>query len=167
MRLSRFPRGTCTAPGRWPSCHSSISRTSIHAAPSIACAPRASTSEISALVRASSSRYVVMTSITVACPGRIPKPATFVGVTPALRVRLLVAVAVTVAAGIVVGVVYATRQDPPQPTAQCKKPPAPIVLPGVQSDHVAEVRAAFRNPPRAAARSLEDLAQRNPGDPVV
>jgi predicted Zn-dependent protease len=94
-------------------------------------------------------------------------PATFVAVSPALRVRLLVALAVVGAAGIVVGVVYATRQDPRQPTGQCKQRPSAIVVPGVASSHVAEVRAAFRKPPRAAARALEDLAQQNPHDPVV
>jgi len=90
-----------------------------------------------------------------------------VAVSPALRVRLVVAAAVAAAAGIVVGVVYATRQGPPQPSAQCKKRPTPIVLPGVHSDHIAAVRAAFEKPPRAAARALEDLAQQNPRDPVV
>ena len=76
------------------------------------------------------------------------------------------AVAVAAAAGIVVGVVYATRQDPAQPTAQCKKRPA-IVVPGVRSDHVPAVRAALRKAPAAAARALESVAQQNPGDPVV
>lgn len=84
-----------------------------------------------------------------------------------MRVRLLVAVAAVASAGIVVGVVFATRQDPPQPTTQCKKRPSPIVLEDVQSDHVAEVRAAFKKPPAAAARALESLAQQNPRDPVV
>ena len=40
MRLSRLPRGTWTAPGRCPSCHSSTSRTSTQRAPSSAWAPR-------------------------------------------------------------------------------------------------------------------------------
>ena len=86
---------------------------------------------------------------------------------PALRVRLIVAVAAVAAAGTVAGVVYATRQDPPQPTTQCKKQPTPIVVPGVRSAHVAEVRAAFEKPPAAAARALEALVQASPGDPVV
>ena len=29
MRDSRYPRGTCLAPGMWPASHSSLSRTSI------------------------------------------------------------------------------------------------------------------------------------------
>jgi tetratricopeptide (TPR) repeat protein len=88
-------------------------------------------------------------------------------VSPALRVRLIVAAAAVAAAGTVAGVVYATRQDPPQPTAQCRQRPAPIVVPGVRSGHVAEIRAAFRKPPAAAARALETLAQTSPNDPVV
>jgi predicted Zn-dependent protease len=88
-------------------------------------------------------------------------------VSPALRVRILVAVAVVAAAGTVVGVVYATRQDPRQPTAQCKQRPSPIVYPGIHSDHVAAVRAAFTRKPAAAARALETLAQANPDDPIV
>jgi len=83
------------------------------------------------------------------------------------RVRLFVAAAAVVAAGIVTGVVLATRQDPPQPTTQCKKLPSPIVLKDVHSDHVADVRAAFRKPPAAAARALESLGRQDPGDPVV
>jgi Flp pilus assembly protein TadD len=90
-----------------------------------------------------------------------------VAVSTVVRVRLLVAAAAVVAAGIVTGVVLATHQDPRQPTTQCKKLPSPIVLKGVQSDHVAEVRTAFRKPPAAAARVLESLAQQNPRDPVV
>src|SRR6476659_2775797 len=34
MRDSRYPRGTCTAPGRWPASHSSCSRTSTITTPS-------------------------------------------------------------------------------------------------------------------------------------
>ena len=49
MRDSRLPRGTWTAPGMWPSSHSSRSRTSTKSASSRSRAPRASTSSISAL----------------------------------------------------------------------------------------------------------------------
>jgi predicted Zn-dependent protease len=86
---------------------------------------------------------------------------------PATRVRLLVAAAAVAAAGIVVGVVYATRQDPPQPTASCGARPKPLVVPGVRSDNVAAVRAAMALPPKRAAQRLEALARSAPNDPVV
>ena len=85
----------------------------------------------------------------------------------AARVRLIVAALAVAAAGIVAGVVYATRQDPAQPTSKCAKPPRPYVLPGVASSNVPAVRAAMTRPPKAAARALETLAQEQPGDPVV
>lgn len=85
----------------------------------------------------------------------------------AARVRLIVAVLAVGAAGIVAGVVYATRQDPAQPTSKCAKPPQPYVLPGVASTNVAAVRAAMGKPPKAAARALETLAQEQRDDPVV
>jgi tetratricopeptide (TPR) repeat protein len=85
----------------------------------------------------------------------------------AKRVRLLVAAIAVVAAGAVAGVVLATRQDPAQPTAQCRQRPAALIVPGVPSSHVAAVRAAFRRPPTAAARILETLSQQAPNDPVV
>jgi hypothetical protein len=44
---------------------------------------------------------------------------------PANRVRLIVGVLAVLAAGIVVGVVYATRQSPSQPSARCKQTPSP------------------------------------------
>jgi predicted Zn-dependent protease len=88
-------------------------------------------------------------------------------VSAARRVRLIVAVLAVAAAGIVVGVVYATRQDPAQPTAQCKQRPEALIVPGVRSQNVAAVRAAFANDPKTAARSLEPLARSAPNDPVV
>ena len=86
---------------------------------------------------------------------------------PVTRVRLIVAVLAVVAAGIVAGVVYATRQDPRQVTGKCKSPPQPYVLPGSPTANLAAVRAAMKKPPRAAAHALETLAQENQGDPVV
>jgi predicted Zn-dependent protease len=83
-----------------------------------------------------------------------------------VRIRVIVAVLALVAAGAVAGVVYATRQDPAQPEVLCQKP-ATVIIPGVDSAHIAAVRAALAKPPRAAARELEALANENPGDPVV
>jgi tetratricopeptide (TPR) repeat protein len=81
--------------------------------------------------------------------------------------RLIVALLVVAAAGIVAGVVYATRQDPTQPSAQCKQRPQALIVPGVASQHVAFVERSLAQPPKAAAHSLEPLALRNPHDPVV
>lgn len=85
----------------------------------------------------------------------------------AKRVRLLVAAIAVVAAGAVAGVVLATRQDPVQPTTQCKQRPVPLIVPGVPSAHMAAVRAAFARPPKAAAQILEPISQQAPNDPVV
>ena len=81
--------------------------------------------------------------------------------------RLVVAVAAVAAAGVVAGVVYATRQDPQQVTGKCKEPPEAYVLPGSPTANVAAVRAAMQKPPRRAAHALETLAQQNRADPVV
>jgi predicted Zn-dependent protease len=86
---------------------------------------------------------------------------------PANRVRLIVGLLALLAAGIVVGVVYATRQSPTQPVAQCKQRPKPFIVPGVPTTNVAAVRAALAQPPVAAARALEQLAFLAPNDPVV
>jgi predicted Zn-dependent protease len=86
---------------------------------------------------------------------------------PANRVRLIVAVLAVAAAGIVAGVVYATRQSPVQPTAQCKERPAPFIVPGTPTANVAAVKTALARSPVDAARSLELLAQQAPKDPVV
>ncbi|HEX4526209.1 MAG TPA: hypothetical protein VH108_05650 [Gaiellaceae bacterium] len=83
------------------------------------------------------------------------------------RVRLLVAAIAVVAAGVVAGVVLATRQDPAQPTAQCKQRPKALIVPGVGSPNVAAVRSALAHRPQAAARLLERLSQQAPNDPVV
>jgi len=85
---------------------------------------------------------------------------------PATRTRILVSAAAVVAAGVVAGVVLATRQDPKQPKAICKTPSASIVA-GVPSRHIAAVRAAFAKPPKQAALALEPLALLAPKDPVV
>jgi tetratricopeptide (TPR) repeat protein len=87
-------------------------------------------------------------------------------VSAAARIRLIVAALAVVAAGTVAGVVYATRQDPPQPKAQCKQRPKPY-LPGVSSSNEGAVVAAMRLAPGAAARRLSPLAQITPNDPVV
>jgi predicted Zn-dependent protease len=86
---------------------------------------------------------------------------------PANRVRLIVGLLALLAAGIVVGVVYATRQNPAQPEAQCKQRPKPFILPGVPTTNVAAVRAALAEKPVDAAHALEQLAFLAPNDPVV
>ena len=86
---------------------------------------------------------------------------------PANRVRLIVAVLAVAAAGIVAGVVYATRQSPAQPSAQCKQSPKPFIILGTPTANVAAVRAALAGPPVDAARALEQLAYQAPNDPVV
>jgi tetratricopeptide (TPR) repeat protein len=88
-------------------------------------------------------------------------------VSKALRVRLTVGLCAVAAAGVVAGVVYATRQDPPQPAAQCKKRPVPYVLSNVTSENHSAVVAAMEHPPREAARILEPLARANRRDPEV
>ena len=70
IRDSRLPRGTCSAPGRWPSCHSSCSRTSSSSGRSPS-SRRPSTSDeetssISSLTCARSSRYVAITFKSIA-----------------------------------------------------------------------------------------------------
>ena len=86
---------------------------------------------------------------------------------PANRVRLIVAVLVVAAAGTVVGVVYATRQSPSQPSARCKQRPKPFVVPGPATTNLPAVRAALARAPKDAAQALELLAQQAPDDPVV
>ncbi|HVW88153.1 MAG TPA: tetratricopeptide repeat protein [Gaiellaceae bacterium] len=85
--------------------------------------------------------------------------------TPSLRIRLLVLALALLAAAIVAGVVYATRQDPVQPKVACRAPAR--IVPGVPSANVAAVRAAMKRPTREAEKLLEPLAQTDPRDPVV
>src|ERR1041385_346821 len=86
---------------------------------------------------------------------------------PVVRTRLVVGLVALIAAGTVAGVVYATRQTPEQPKAQCKHSPKPFLVPGVPSSHVEAVRLALAQPPKAAAHALEPIALRDPNDPVV
>lgn len=74
-------------------------------------------------------------------------------------------VSALVAAAVVAGVVYATRQDPTQPRVACHAPAR--IVPGVRSVHVAAVRAAMSERAPQAAKALEPLAQEDPGDAVV
>jgi tetratricopeptide (TPR) repeat protein len=83
------------------------------------------------------------------------------------RVRAIVAALAVGAAGTVTGVVLATRQDPPQPTSQCRQPARPLIVPGVRSQEVSAVRQALAKPALQAARELEPVEQRAPKDPVV
>lgn len=81
--------------------------------------------------------------------------------------RLIVGLLAVVSAGLVAGVVYATRQNPQQPTAQCKQTPKPFIVPGTPTANVAAVREALAQKPVAAARALEQLVYEAPNDPVV
>jgi Flp pilus assembly protein TadD len=86
---------------------------------------------------------------------------------PAARVRVLVGAAAVAAAGVVAGVVLATRQDPAQPKAQCASGARPLIVPGVPTAHATAVQAALSRPAKQAAFALEPLAQDAPKDPVV
>jgi len=81
--------------------------------------------------------------------------------------RAIVAVVALVAAAVVAGVVYATRQDPAQPKAGCKDGIPVGVYPGVSTKNVAAVKKALAEGPKRAARALEALANEQPKDPVV
>jgi predicted Zn-dependent protease len=85
--------------------------------------------------------------------------------TPAARVRLTVAAAAVVAAGVVTGVVLATRQSPPKLQAFC--PIQPLVVPGVKQTYVGAVRRAMAQPARRAVHALEQLELQAPNDAVV
>jgi tetratricopeptide (TPR) repeat protein len=88
-------------------------------------------------------------------------------VSPSFRVRLAVGVAALAGAGVVVGVVLATRQDPQQPTLQCAKAQA-LIIPGTGTPaRNAEIRAAFASWPHGTVERLEQLESRYPKDPVV
>jgi tetratricopeptide (TPR) repeat protein len=86
---------------------------------------------------------------------------------PAARIRLLVALAAAAAAAVVAGVVLATSSNPPQPKTQCRTAPQPLVVPGVRSRSVAGVRAAFAAWPGGTIPQLQLLARDHPSDPVV
>lgn len=86
---------------------------------------------------------------------------------PTRRVRLIVGLLAVAAAAVVTGVVLATGQDPPQPKAQCKAQPKPLIVPGVSSAYTENVTALMAQSPRAAAQALEPVAQAAPKDPVV
>jgi tetratricopeptide (TPR) repeat protein len=88
-------------------------------------------------------------------------------VSPARRVRLIVGLVAIAAGGLVAGVVLATRQDAPQPKAQCKVQPRPLLVPGVASANRSVVARLMAQPATAAARALETVAQSAPNDPVV
>ena len=81
------------------------------------------------------------------------------------RMRAIVVVAALVAAATVAGVVYATRQDPAQPSAHCRNGVAATFY--TPSTNTPAVRAALRQGPKRAARALEVLAVEQPKDPLV
>jgi predicted Zn-dependent protease len=81
--------------------------------------------------------------------------------------RVIVGVIALVAAAAVAGVVYATRQDPAQPTARCKNGVGAVLVPGVRSQNTRAVQAALTKSPEEAARIIEPLAAEHPKDPVV
>jgi tetratricopeptide (TPR) repeat protein len=81
--------------------------------------------------------------------------------------RAIVAVIAVVAAAVVAGVVYATRQDPAQPKARCKKGVPAGIYQVASTANVGAVQRALAKGPKRAARALEGLAAENPTDPVV
>jgi predicted Zn-dependent protease len=81
--------------------------------------------------------------------------------------RAIVAVIAVVAAAVVAGVVYATRQDPAQPKARCKDGIPAGIYPAASTANVHAVQQALGKGPKGAARALEGLAAENPNDPVV
>jgi predicted Zn-dependent protease len=81
--------------------------------------------------------------------------------------RAIVAAAALVAAAVVAGVVYATRQDPAQAKARCTGGIPAAVYPGAPAKNVAAVKKALAKGPKRAARALEALAAEQPNDPVV
>jgi hypothetical protein len=86
---------------------------------------------------------------------------------PAARIRILVGAAAVVCAGAVVGVVLATGSNPPQPKTQCPTAPSPLVVPGVRSQAVGAVRAAFRAWPGGTIPRMQTLVRDYPQDAVV
>ena len=81
----------------------------------------------------------------------------------AARVRLVVAVAAVAGAGLVVGVVLATRQSPAQPKVLCPKPRQALIIPGTGTP---SVNAAVRRAMPSVAK-LEQLENRYPKDAAV
>jgi len=83
---------------------------------------------------------------------------------PRLRVLVTVAVAGVVAAGVVVGVTLATRQDPAARHPLGGKPGVPKILPTPAAQ---QIRSAFRSWPHGSLGTMDDLAREYPRDPVV
>jgi tetratricopeptide (TPR) repeat protein len=83
---------------------------------------------------------------------------------PAARVRLAVVVAAVAGAGLVAGIVLATRQSPSQPKARCgRKPLDALIVPGTGKPAInAAVRKAMHS-----VHALEQLENRHPTDAAV
>jgi tetratricopeptide (TPR) repeat protein len=88
-------------------------------------------------------------------------------VSPARRVRLIVGLLAIAAAGTVAGVVLATGQNPPQPKAQCKTRPQPLLVPGVASPNRDAVSRLMAQSPGAAVRGFQPVVRSAPNDAVV
>ena len=86
---------------------------------------------------------------------------------PRTRVRLVVGIVVVAAAAIVVGVVSATREDPPKLAKRCSHGRTPLIVPGEPTTNAAAIKAAFAENGGKAAVALEPVAQNAPNDPVV
>src|SRR5580765_2574320 len=83
---------------------------------------------------------------------------------PRVRVLVTVAAAGVVAAGVVVGVTLATRQDPARLHPLAGKPGVPKILP---TPAAARIRSAFRSWPHGSVSAMDDLAIDYPRDPIV
>jgi tetratricopeptide (TPR) repeat protein len=81
-----------------------------------------------------------------------------------LQLALTVAAVAVAAAGGVVGVTLATRDNPPTLHPQPGKPPVPKSLPGPVG---AEILRALANWPHGSLATLERLGQQHPTSPLV
>ena len=83
---------------------------------------------------------------------------------PRLQLVVTVAAVAVAAAGSVVGVTLATRNNPPKLHPQPGKPPVPSSLPGPVG---AEIRLALAGWPHGSLATLERLGQQHPKSPLV
>src|ERR671936_673184 len=163
IRDSRLPRGMCTAPGRWPSSHSSCSRTSRTSGSPESSSSRArlgSTSATSDFTCWRSSRYVGIAFRNIATGLGLWSG----GMNPRARIVALVAVAAVALAAVAVGVTLATRSD--VTTTQTRRPPLaqdPTASRTLRHE-VGEALAAW---PEGTVRRLRILAEQHPQSAFV
>src|SRR5881409_2020380 len=146
-----------------PSSHSSCSRTSTTTGSPDSMRSRAweaSISEISDLVCCKSSRYVGIAIGNIALLRELASP----GMSARARVWIVVGLAAVAAAGTVVGVTLATRNDIQHPSS---KPPPFASDPTARPEVARQVREALKAWPAGTARRLRILAARYPHSALV